>query len=101
MPKGARKTIPSRISLSVIISAIKDKHHEVAQRFHAGVGLRLMRKESDILIDVLLALKKQQITALPIHDAVLVRHDNAQQAREVMVRVFQGHTGLVPEVSVE
>ncbi len=60
-----------------------------------------MRKESDILIDVLLALKKQQITALPIHDAVLVRHDNAQQAREVMVRVFQGHTGLVPEVSVE
>ena len=101
MPKGARKTIPNRISLSVILSAIQDKHHGIAQRFHAGVGLRLMRKESDILIDVLLALKKEQITALPIHDAVLVRHDKAQQAREVMVRVFKDHTGLAPKVSVE
>ncbi len=60
-----------------------------------------MRKESDILTDVLLALKKEQITALPIHEAVLVRHDNAQHAQHIMVRIFQGHTGLVPEVSVE
>ena len=57
IPKGARKTIPNRISLADVMAAVGKRHPLIAHRFGAGVGMLLMRKEADILVDVLLALK--------------------------------------------
>ena len=51
--------------------------------------MQLFRKESDILVDVLLTLKTQGIVALPIHDAVVVRDDNSDKAEAVMKKVFR------------
>ena len=101
MPKGARKTIPSSISLARVMSAIRAKHGAVAQKFYGGVGMQLMRLESDILVEVLLAANREGIVALPVHDAVLVRTSHQDRAVEIMIKVFQDHTGLTPEVSVE
>lgn len=61
--------------------------------------MRLMRLEADILLDVLLTLKQKAITALPIHDAVVVNAQYEDEARSVMIEAFQAHTGLRPEVS--
>jgi hypothetical protein len=65
MPKGARKTIPSRISLAGVLAAVGKRHPMIAHRFGAAIGMQIMRLEVDILVDVLLALKDRDITACP------------------------------------
>ncbi len=101
MPKGARKTIPKRISLAEVLVAVSKRHPLIAHRFGAGIGMRIMRLESDILVDVLLALKDRNISALPIHDAVLVSGEHEIEAKDIMIRVFREKVGLTPEVSIE
>nr|WP_319948464.1 hypothetical protein [uncultured Shimia sp.] len=101
MPKNARKTIPQGVSLKDVLAAVEQRHPDIVHRFGAGIGMQLMRLESDILVGVLLDLKDRNITALPIHDAVLVSGNHEAEAKDVMIRVFQEKVGLTPEVSVE
>ncbi|MDA0319043.1 MAG: hypothetical protein O3A90_07110 [Proteobacteria bacterium] len=99
LPKGARKYIPSRISLQDILSAIQNKHSKVYMLMTSNLGMQLFRKESDILVDVLLTLQKYDVVALPIHDAVLVADEDKETTITVMKEVFQKYTGIIPEVT--
>jgi hypothetical protein len=101
MPQDVRKTIPGKISLRFVMEAVTKHHPAIASMFGSSVGMQIMRKESDILIDILLELKAKDITALPIHDAILVNGNYAEVARDVMIKVFQDHVGLTPQVSIE
>jgi hypothetical protein len=76
------------------------KHPAIYAQMTSGIGMQLFRKESDILVDVLLALKTQGIVALPTHDAVVVRDDNSDKTKAVMKDIFLGHTGITPNVTV-
>jgi len=62
--------------------------------------MQLFREESDILVDVLEALRSVGIVALHIHDAVVVRDDNSDKAKAVMKKVFKEHTGITPDVTL-
>lgn len=101
MPKDVRKTIPASKSLSTTLEAIAQRHPAIVHLFGTGVGLKLMRKESDILVAVLLELKTKGIFALPIHDAILVEPRFEQEATEIMKAMFRAQTGLTPEVTCE
>ncbi|MDG1117656.1 MAG: hypothetical protein P8N72_11075 [Flavimaricola sp.] len=94
-------TVPKKFTLDMLMQAICKRHPAIAHCFGKGTGLRIMRQESDILVSVLLSLKAKGIVALPIHDAVLVRADHGYEARKVMIELFQQHTKLSPEVSME
>jgi hypothetical protein len=100
MPKGVRKLIPSRYNIKDILEAVARKHPAIYPQMTSGIGMQLFRKESDILVDVLLTLKTQGIVALPIHDAVVVRDDNSDKAKAVMKKVFKEHTGITPDVTL-
>jgi len=100
MPKGVRKLIPSRYNIKDILEAVARKHPAIYPQMTSGIGMQLFRKESDILVDVLLTLKTQGIVALPIHDAVVVRDDNSDKAKAVMKKVFKQHTGITPDVTL-
>ena len=100
MPKGVRKLIPSRYSINDILEAVARKHPAIYPQMTSGIGMQLFRKESDILVDVLLTLKTQGIVALPIHDAVVVQDDNSDKAKAVMKDIFLGHTGITPDVAL-
>lgn len=75
-PKG---TTPAKV-----VQAIKEKHGAIADCFECGLGFRLMRQESDILLAALERLAEQGIPALPLHDAVLVPKSMATRARATM-----------------
>ena len=62
--------------------------------------MQLFRKESDILVDVLEALRSEGIIALPIHDAVIVMDDHHLQATKIMKDTFRGHTWSTPQVTL-
>ena len=100
LPKGSRKHIPSRISFRDILGAVERRHPAIYPQMTSGIGMQLFRKESDILVDVLITLRSKGIVALPIHDAVVVRDDNSDKAKAVMKDIFRGHTGITPDVTL-
>jgi len=67
--------------------------------FETGIGLELMRTESDILIDVLNSCAIRDMPALPVHDAVVVREDHAADVEELMRAWFLGHARVPVEVT--
>ena len=100
LPKGSRKHIPSRISLRDILRAVERKHPAIYPQMTSGIGMQLFRKESDILVDVLITLRSKGIVALPIHDAVLVMEEHKQTTITIMKKVFKDHTGITPQVTL-
>ena len=58
---------------------------------------RLQFVESEVIVGSLLSLiRLHSIPALPIHDSILVRQEDAVLAKETLSRVFRSHTGIVP-----
>jgi hypothetical protein len=60
----------------------------------------LQRTESDILVAVLLKLNALGITALPIHDAVLVARSHGETAQRIMEAEARKATGAKIPVKV-
>ena len=65
MPKGVRKHLPSHTNIRDILAAIESKHPTIYPQMTSGIGMQLFRKESDILVNVLEALRSEGIVALP------------------------------------
>ena len=100
LPKGARKHVPSRISMRELLTAVEQKHPAIFPLMTSGIGMRLFRTEADILVGVLEALRCQGVVALPIHDAVLVADADKDTTMRIMKEVFKDYTGLTPQVSL-
>jgi hypothetical protein len=82
------------------VKLIRERHAAIADKFQTGIGLRLQRTESDIMVAVLLRLKEMGIVALPIHDALLVADGNEQTAKEMMLEVFRKQLGFESKVEL-
>ena len=100
LPKGSREHLPSRINLRDILRAVEKKHPVIFPLMTSGIGMQLFRKESDILVEVLEALRSQAIVALPVHDAVIVMEEHKQTTITIMKKVFKDHTGITPQVTL-
>jgi hypothetical protein len=101
-PKGTRSLIKDpRIKVDHVINAILEVHAPIAHLFYANQGLRIMFKESQILIAALGRLIDEDIVALPIHDALVVEVHHAPLVREIMINTFKEHTGVGITVSTD
>jgi hypothetical protein len=60
-----------------------------------------MFRESEFLIDALLALIEQGVVALPIHGALVVPSSKVRIARQAMLDAFMEQTGVDGMVSIE
>jgi hypothetical protein len=74
-------------------TAVRERHKAIADWFECDRGLKLQRTESDILVAVLLKLIARGITALPIHDAVLVAKSHGETAQRIMEAEARRITG--------
>jgi len=101
MPQGSRKHFPDTIEYGHVLSAIKSHHRPVSDYFFSGVGMELMFLESEVLVAVLLDLIEKDVTALPIHDAILVSCENAGAAEQTMLGIFKDKTGVEGKVSMK
>jgi hypothetical protein len=86
---GDLEHLANAAALDRVLDCVRRHHAPVASFFPSTIGHRVQRIESDIMVRLLLTLNGKGITALPIHDAVLVRHDRAGQARAIMAEVFE------------
>lgn len=65
-------------------AAISERHPEIASLFCKGIGLELMKLESDILVSCLLELCQKSIVALPLHDGIHVAQSHREAAMSAM-----------------
>jgi hypothetical protein len=96
LPKGCKQLLPKGTKASSLRAAILDRHAPIRDQFEIGLGRSLMRTESNILVAVLLRLLDvdSESIALPMHDGLMVRQDNAEKALAVMRAVAREHTGF-------
>lgn len=92
MPRDAREAFPPGTITREVVAAIEEYHAPIAHRFWCGYGHRLTYVESTILLATLAALNSQGVTALPLHDSVLVARSDAQRAQLAMEAAFASCT---------
>src|SRR5208282_1011715 len=92
-PKGSAELLPKGCKAATLRAAILERHQPIRGQFEVGIGLNLMRLESDILIAVLLRLLDLGVVALPMHDGLMVRHEEAERVERVMREVSEALTG--------
>ena len=88
-PRDASRHFPPGTKLASVISAITEEHHAIAQLFGTGIGHTLAFMESNVLMDLLAALHMEGITALPLHDSVLVARSRAKTTKAIMESVLE------------
>lgn len=84
MPRGTRGLLPAGLSASDLRSAIRAAHPKLGGVFETGIGLRLMFRESEVLMAALLALAAEDTPALPMHDGLMVARSKADRAANIM-----------------
>jgi ribosomal protein L30/L7E len=101
MPQGCRELFPSKVSYAAVAGKIRQFHAPVSEFLYVGVGPKLTFQESKILLIVLTKLLEQGITALPLHDAVIVAKEHQNRTTEIMLEVFRMVTGIDGLVSLD
>ena len=72
-------------SYSQVLSLIEAVHPALVQDFFGtGVGHHLQFLESQLMVNVLLRCSLKRIVALPLHDALIVRGDQAERVASIM-----------------
>jgi hypothetical protein len=94
-PKETLQHFPVGTKLRNAVEMLGQKHGPIEHLFGTGLGFELMRIESDIIIEVTTRLFEQGITALPLHDAVLVAESHAVAAQKAMQDEFERGTGCL------
>ncbi|WP_370205297.1 hypothetical protein [Bradyrhizobium diazoefficiens] len=92
-PEDTLQHFPSGTKLREAIKMLLARHAPIASLFGAGLGFQLMRIESDMLIGIITHLASIGVTALPLHDAVLVAESKAHVAADAMQAAFSTWTG--------
>lgn len=93
-PQFTRKLFRKGDKIAEVVEAIESKHSLIKDRFHCGIGHDVQFIESQIMVELLLIMKAKRITALPIHDALMVPESAAATAKDAMLSVFQRTTGV-------
>lgn len=83
-PEGSLGLFPKGTRLADVVATIEEFHGPIAKLFRSGIGHELAFVESNLLLMVLRELWAQGITALPLHDSVLVARRNAVHAQDVL-----------------
>jgi hypothetical protein len=91
--KALAECFPPGATARAAASKIRTKHSAIAGYFENARGLSFMRIESDILVATLLSLMKRGVTALPLHDAVLVAERHALAAKATLQRESKRRIG--------
>jgi hypothetical protein len=99
-PTKPEHSTPSCVPGPITSRRWLQKHPVIFPMMASGIGMQLFRKESDILVEVLEALRSQAIVALPVHDAVIVMEEHKQTTITIMKKVFKDHTGITPQVTL-
>jgi hypothetical protein len=77
-----------RTKAAEVICAVRTKHNHIAGAFGSDAGIRLMRRDSDIMMRALKILNADGTPALPVHDSLVVQQQHTRAAEAAMSRAW-------------
>lgn len=89
------------LPVSAVLAAIERAHPAIAELFGRDLGQTFAFTESSILVEVLLRLGEQGVTALPVHDCILVADSAEAVASQLMLAAFRFQTGQPGRIAIE
>ena len=91
--------LPRGWTLAKFRRALIERHPGIADCIGNGLGFHLMHTESEIMVRVLTTLVSEGVTALPLHDGILVRKSHASMGKVAMEEVSRDMTSYVLPVT--
>lgn len=85
-PRDIEK-LPPPWTMQKFVAAVAARHKAIAPLFGSDIGFRLMCAESEVLVAALLKLASQGVTALPMHDGLMVAETHRSVAIAAMEQV--------------
>jgi len=95
-----RTYFPKGTTFSQVVREMQRHHVAIGHYLPSKIGHELFFQESEILLTVLERCQSASLSALPLHDAILVPTSRALTARLIMERVFREKTGGEAVVTV-
>jgi len=92
-PRDTSELFGTGKKLRDALALVRYEHAPIAHLFGTGIGHRFMFTESSILIEAIHGCYAKGITALPLHDSVLVAGSEAEAAKAIMEQAFERATG--------
>lgn len=89
------------LKAKAMLAAIEARHPEIASSFGTGIGHTLFFEESEIILGALEGCRANDIPALPIHDALLVRQRDYKRAGELMAEAFETRAHAWPVIKAK
>lgn len=99
---NVRAQFPPGTKLAAVRAAIEVRHAPLAAAgaFESGLGARLTRAESDLMVAVLLECRRRGLPSLPVHDCLCVPSSRANEAAAVMEELAERVTGAMLPVGI-
>ncbi len=102
LPRGTKPLLPESLrSARAVSEAIKSAFPALASVFGTRKGFELTFIESQILVAALLRLNEKGITALPIHDGMMVPKSRADEAKRLIDAASVEVVGFVLPLTVK
>jgi hypothetical protein len=86
---------------NMVLVAVEHRHKLIGDAFFSDAGVRLMRKDSDMILAAVAAANEHGFGALPIHDALVAPARYVELAAEKMVEAFERIVGRANPCRVE
>lgn len=94
--RSEKMPVPEELSFRQIVHFLKDHHQPIADAFGTGVGLTLMRLESDIALEIVSTAMAEGWTVLPVHDSFITTIDNRDRLKNLMIGSYVKRLGKEP-----
>ncbi len=91
-------TLPKSHSPAELLRAFADAHPQLHGDLWSGAGIRLQRRDSEIMRFILHRLTNRGILALPVHDSALVATQHQRELEEVMRAAYLKVVGFEPQI---
>src|ERR1700738_2471994 len=84
-----------------LLVAVERRHKPIGDAFFSDGGIRLMRRDSDMILTAVAAANEHGFGVLPIHDALVAPARYIDVAAEKMVEAFEKIVGRANPCRVE
>ncbi|AEG49679.1 hypothetical protein Sphch_2002 [Sphingobium chlorophenolicum L-1] len=96
VPRPTDILYPPDLSIDRMAGMIVAHHQPIEDAFGKGDGLRLMRTEADIALEIVGTATAEGWTALPVHDAFITTDDQRDRLRAAMIGAYVARLGREP-----
>ncbi|GGD43826.1 hypothetical protein [Aureimonas glaciei] len=87
-------TDDARIAATALYRELAHRHRAISDAFSSDAGAGLMRRESDMIVEILMAMRRAGETVLPVHDSLIAR-ESAGDLLMTEMRAAADRAGLL------